>query len=64
MYTAINLETTELMAVKQMKFERHDHRALLALVDEIKNFVGIQHPNLVRYYEFEVHRVSLFTIVP
>lgn len=27
------------------------------IIDEIKIFEGINHPNLVRYYGVEVHRV-------
>ena len=54
-YTAINQRTTPLMAMKQI--ERRDQRELLSLIDEVKNLTGINHPNLVRYYGYEVHRV-------
>ena len=29
------------------------------IIDEIKIFEGINHPNLVKYYGVEVHRVSV-----
>jgi serine/threonine protein kinase len=55
-YTAINQRTNQLMAMKQI--ERKDQRELMSLIDEVKNLTGIQHPNLVRYYGYEVHRVG------
>ncbi|VDO81256.1 unnamed protein product [Soboliphyme baturini] len=58
-FTAMNLDTGQLMAVKQVKYERQDHQAIQALVDEIKNVEGIRHPNLVRYYGVEVHTDEL-----
>jgi mitogen-activated protein kinase kinase kinase 4 len=41
-----------------MKFQANDHQALKEIADEIIMFEGIQHPNLIRYYGVEVHRVS------
>jgi len=60
-YTAINMDTTptQLMAVKQISFERQDQRSMRLLIDEIKAFETIHHPNLVRYYGVEVHKDEL-----
>lgn len=49
------------MAMKQIKFQQQDHQAMQALVDEVTNFEGIQHDNLVRYFGVEVHRVTFFS---
>ncbi|XP_041352279.1 mitogen-activated protein kinase kinase kinase 4-like [Gigantopelta aegis] len=55
-YTAVNVETGELMAMKEMKIQPNDQQAFREIADEIKNFEGIQHPNLVKYYGVEVHK--------
>lgn len=47
----------------QMKFQANDHQALKELADEIILFEGMQHPNLVRYYGVEVHRVRMGYLV-
>lgn len=46
-----------------MKFQANDHQALKELADEIILFEGMQHPNLVRYYGVEVHRVRMGYLV-
>ena len=44
-----------------MKFSTADMQARFKeIIDEIKIFEGINHPNLVKYYGVEVHRVCLF----
>lgn len=55
-YVVMNLTENCLMAMKQIRIERND-RALLALVDEVENLSLLDHPNLVKYYAVEVHRV-------
>ncbi|XP_076445793.1 mitogen-activated protein kinase kinase kinase 4-like [Babylonia areolata] len=55
-YTAVNMSTGELMALKEMKFQPNDLQQLREMCDEIKIFEGIQHPNLVKYYGVEVHK--------
>ena len=40
-----------------MKFQPNDLQQLREMCDEIKIFEGIQHPNLVKYYGVEVHKV-------
>ncbi|XP_005109668.1 mitogen-activated protein kinase kinase kinase 4 isoform X2 [Aplysia californica] len=55
-YTAVNMITGELMAMKEMKFQPNDQQWLKETCDEIKNFEGINHKNLVKYYGVEVHK--------
>lgn len=57
-HVVMNLTENCLMAMKQIRIERND-RALLALVDEVENLSLLDHPNLVKYYAVEVHRVYL-----
>ncbi|CAG2253678.1 MAP3K4 [Mytilus edulis] len=55
-YSAVNMDTGDLMAMKEMKFQANDHQALKEIADEIIMFEGIQHLNLIKYYGVEVHR--------
>ncbi|RUS75685.1 hypothetical protein EGW08_016551 [Elysia chlorotica] len=55
-YNAVNIDTGELMAMKEMKIQPNDQQSLKDLCDEIKNFEGINHKNLVKYFGVEVHR--------
>lgn len=57
-YVVMNLTDNCLMAMKQIRIERN-HKALHALVDEVENLRSLDHPNLVKYFAVEVHRVSL-----
>ena len=60
---AVDLVLNELhcCSVFQMKFSTADMQAhFKEIIDEIKIFEGINHPNLVRYYGVEVHRVSYY----
>jgi hypothetical protein len=42
----------------QIRFHPNDHSEIKELADEIKNFEGIQHESLVKYYGVELHRVN------
>lgn len=42
-YSAVNMDNGELMAMKEMKFQANDHQALKELADEIILFEGMQH---------------------
>ncbi|XP_074644570.1 mitogen-activated protein kinase kinase kinase 4-like isoform X2 [Tubulanus polymorphus] len=55
-YTAVNIGTGELMAMKEISFQPNDHKTMKDIADEIRNFEGIHHPSLVRYYGVEVHK--------
>ena len=41
-----------------MKFNMNDQQPLKELADELILLEGVCHPNLVRYYGVEIHRVS------
>ncbi|XP_033099180.1 mitogen-activated protein kinase kinase kinase 4-like [Anneissia japonica] len=59
-YSCINMDTGETLAVKEIRLQRFDdHSALRDLADEIKIFESIIHPNLVKYYGVEIHREEL-----
>lgn len=57
-YTCISVDTGELMAMKEIRFQPNDHKTIKETADELKIFEGIKHPNLVRYFGVELHRVS------
>ncbi|GAB1598853.1 mitogen-activated protein kinase kinase kinase 4-like isoform X1 [Argonauta hians] len=57
-YTAVNVDTGELMAMKEMKLKPTNkmRNPLKELVGEMNNLEGINHPNLVKYYGAEVQK--------
>lgn len=55
-YTAVNNQTGELMAVKEIALQPNDRRTIQNIALEIKIFEGIKHENLVRYYGVEIHK--------
>ena len=59
-YTAININSGELMAMKEIQFQPNDHQTVKDIADEIKIFEGLSHPSLVKYYGVEVHRVESY----
>eukprot|EP01035_Chromulina_nebulosa_P027649 gene27649-36393_t len=58
-YLGLNVETGELMAVKQMTTEEVSRRELGALENEINLLRNLRHPNIVRYIGTEVTALSL-----
>ncbi|XP_069140240.1 mitogen-activated protein kinase kinase kinase 4-like isoform X2 [Argopecten irradians] len=62
-FSAVNMDSGELMAMKEMKFQINDHQALKEIADEITLFEGILHPNLVKYYGVEVHRDEMLVFM-
>lgn len=58
-YTAVNNETGELMAMKEIALQPNDHRTIKNVAVELKIFEGIHHENLVRYYGVEIHREEM-----
>lgn len=42
----------------QIRFQPNDHKTIKETADELKIFEGLKHPNLVRYFGVELHRVS------
>nr|ARQ79356.1 mitogen-activated protein kinase kinase kinase 4 [Tegillarca granosa] len=62
-YSAVNMDSGELMAMKEMKFQANDHQALKEIADEIILFEGIQHENLVKYHGVEIHKDEMLVFM-
>ncbi|EDV25031.1 uncharacterized protein TRIADDRAFT_24805, partial [Trichoplax adhaerens] len=58
-YTCISLDTGEIMAMKEIRFQRGDLASIREIADEIGNIENINHPNLVKCYGAEIHREQL-----
>ncbi|KAK9507691.1 hypothetical protein O3M35_007492 [Rhynocoris fuscipes] len=58
-YTAVNTDTGELMAMKEISLQPNDIRTIRKVGLEFKIFEGIVHDHLIRYYGAEVHREEL-----
>lgn len=50
-----------LLVFNQIRFQPNDHKTIKETADELKIFEGIKHPNLVRYFGVELHRVRPHT---
>ncbi|NXA49183.1 M3K4 kinase, partial [Nothocercus julius] len=59
-YTCISVDTGELMAMKEIRFQPNDHKTIKETADELKIFEGIKHPNLIRYFGVELHREEMY----
>ncbi|KAK9463365.1 uncharacterized protein V1516DRAFT_15999 [Lipomyces oligophaga] len=61
-YAAINLETGDVMAVKEIRF--NDSQSIRHIVKSIKDEMTVlemlSHPNIVQYFGVEVHREKVF----
>lgn len=57
-YSCVNLDTGEPMAMKEIPFKSNDVETIKGIADEINNVQGINHENLVKFYGAELHRVS------
>ncbi|KAF0464858.1 MAP kinase kinase kinase wis4 [Gigaspora margarita] len=61
-YLAVNLDTGDLMAVKEIRF--HDPTSLNKLYKQVKDEMSVMevldHPNIVSYYGIEVHRDRVY----
>ncbi|XP_044726764.1 mitogen-activated protein kinase kinase kinase 4 isoform X2 [Chrysoperla carnea] len=58
-YTAVNNETGELLAMKEITLQPNDHKMIKRVAEEIKTFEGIKHEHLVRYFGVEIHREEM-----
>ena len=58
-YTAINNETGDIMAMKEIPLQPNDHRTLRSVADELKIFESIHHPHLVKHFGVEIHREEM-----
>ncbi|CAH0558812.1 unnamed protein product [Brassicogethes aeneus] len=55
-YTAVNINTGEMMAVKEIPLQHNDKVTIKRVAEEMKILEGIHQRNLVRYYGVEVHK--------
>lgn len=60
-YTAVNNNTGEMMAVKVIALQHNDVHSLRKVAQELKILEGVHHMNLVKYFGLEVHKVSIAT---
>lgn len=59
-YTVVNNQTGELLAMKEMPLQAGGNRSSISsVVKELEIFEGIHHKNLVGYYGMEIHREEL-----
>ncbi|GLV40965.1 Mekk1 [Carabus blaptoides fortunei] len=58
-YTAVNNETGEMMAMKEIALHHNDHRTIRNIAEELRILEGINHNNLVKYYGIEIHREEM-----
>ncbi|XP_017881304.1 mitogen-activated protein kinase kinase kinase 4 [Ceratina calcarata] len=58
-YTIVNNQTGELLAMKEVQLQPGDHRAIRRVAEELQIFEGIQDKHLVRYYGLEIHREEM-----
>lgn len=58
-YTAVNNNTGEMMAVKEIAVQQNDLNTIKRVAEELKILEGITHKNVIKYYGIEVHRVSV-----
>ncbi|KAI9491321.1 hypothetical protein BDB00DRAFT_834015 [Zychaea mexicana] len=61
-YLAINLDTSTVMAVKEIRFPDSSSLSALhkAIKEEMKVMEMLNHPNIVQYFGMEVHRDKVF----
>ncbi len=59
MYTAINNETGDIMAMKEIPLQPNDHKTLRNVADELRIFESIHHKHLINHYGVEVHREEM-----
>lgn len=53
-YTAINNETGDIMAMKEIPLQPNDHKTLRNVADELRIFESIHHKHLINHYGVEV----------
>ncbi|KAI9246471.1 hypothetical protein BDA99DRAFT_526957 [Phascolomyces articulosus] len=61
-YLAINLDTSSVMAVKEIRFPDSNSLSALhkAIKEEMKVMEMLNHPNIVQYFGMEVHRDKVY----
>ncbi|XP_068627195.1 mitogen-activated protein kinase kinase kinase 4 [Battus philenor] len=58
-YTVVNTESGQLLAMKELSVCAGDRRALQRAANELRVLEGVLHPHLVRYYGCELHREEM-----
>ncbi|XP_045768007.1 mitogen-activated protein kinase kinase kinase 4 isoform X1 [Maniola jurtina] len=58
-YTVVNTESGQLLAMKELNIGAGDRRALQRAANELRVLEGVLHPHLVRYYGCELHREEM-----
>ncbi|CAB3235096.1 unnamed protein product [Arctia plantaginis] len=58
-YTIVNTESGQLLAMKELSVGAGDRRALQRAANELRVLEGVLHPHLVRYYGCELHREEM-----
>ncbi|XP_026727095.1 uncharacterized protein LOC113493354 isoform X4 [Trichoplusia ni] len=58
-YTVVNTESGQLLAMKELSVGIGDRRALQRAANELRVLEGVLHPHLVRYYGCELHREEM-----
>lgn len=58
-YTAINNETGDIMAMKEIPLQPNDHKTLRNVADELRIFESIDHPHLINHFGVEIHREEM-----
>ncbi|KAJ0177544.1 hypothetical protein K1T71_006417 [Dendrolimus kikuchii] len=58
-YTVVNTESGQLLAMKELSVGAGDRRALQRAANELRVLEGVIHPHLVRYYGCELHREEM-----
>ena len=56
MYTAINNETGDIMAMKELPLQPNDHKTLRNVAEELRIFESIRHKHLINHYGVEVSK--------
>lgn len=58
-YTVVNIQSGQLLAMKEIGLGIGDRRAIDRAANELQILEDVVHPNLVRYYGVEIYRVCL-----
>ncbi|KAI3645187.1 hypothetical protein MP228_011351 [Amoeboaphelidium protococcarum] len=61
-YAALNLESGDMMAVKEIKLldQGNMKKLVRSVIDEMSVLQNLRHPNIIEYYGAEVHRDKVF----
>ena len=60
---AATINSQHFFYLHQLRFQPNDYQAVKDIADEITILAELDHPNLIKYYGVEVHRVRLACII-